>query len=105
MLCMSTFTTTRDLAIPWTVLVQMLMLLNNLVRRNRQLSTPCIRLASPSHRRYHHTMTYCADKHTCQIRLLTIGNRLPALRKSMSNAAALVSELQPYAILALPTES
>jgi hypothetical protein len=62
-------------------------------------------LASPSHRRYHHTMTYCADKHTCQMRLLMVGNRLPALSKSMSNAAALVSELQPYAILALPTES
>jgi hypothetical protein len=57
------------------------------------------------HRRYHHTMTYCADKHTCQMRLLMVGNRLPALSKSMSNAASLVPELQPYAILALPTES
>jgi hypothetical protein len=105
MLCMPTFATARDLAILWTVLVLMLMCLNNLIRRNRQLSTPCIQLASPSHRRYHHTMTYRADKHTCQMRLLMVGNRLPAPKKSMSNAASLISELRPFATLAPPTES
>jgi hypothetical protein len=105
MLCMPTFATARDLAIPWTVLAQMLMLLNNLIRRNRQLSTPCIQLASPSYRRHHHTMTYCADKRTCQMRLSMVGNRIPAPKKSTSNAASLISELRPFVTLALPTES
>jgi hypothetical protein len=105
MLCMPTFATPRDLAIPWTVLVQMLVLLNNLICRNRQLSTPCIQLASPSYRRYHHTMTHCADKHTCQMRLSMVGNRLLAPNKSTGNAVSLISELRPFATLALPTDS
>lgn len=105
MLCMPAFATVRDFAIPRTILAQMLMLLNNLIRRNRQPSTPCIQLASPSYRRHHHTMTYCADKRTCQMRLSMVGSRIPAPKKSTSNAASLISELRPFATLALPTES
>jgi hypothetical protein len=42
-------------------------------------------------------MAYRADKHTCQMRLLMVGDLFPALRKSMNNAASLVSELRPFA--------
>jgi hypothetical protein len=63
-------------------------------------STRVAKLQAP-----HHTMTYCADKRTCQMRLSMVGNRIPAPKKSTSNVASLISELRPFATLALPTES